>query len=79
MTPLEKKGLDAEFLAIVKEKPKQWAYRALAGYATRECYDESAEQRLWANRYGLSRAHTLEEREAWSFGFEWVDRKKASE
>ncbi len=63
---------DDAFHAALKARPREWAIRAIAGYTTRE-FCKTSEQIAGANRHGLARAHTAEEREAWTFGFTWRD------
>lgn len=70
------KPIEERFALAIADRPKDWKYRAVAGLATRETYGDFAPQQLEAaNRHGLSRAVTNEEREAWTFGFTWVDRE----
>lgn len=74
------KEAEAAFLEALRERPDDWAMRAIAGYTVRTFLDDLAPdnrggERDHANRHGLSRAYTDEEREAWTFGFTWPDRK----
>lgn len=64
------------FARVIVGRSGDWKYRAVAGLVTREMYAERGEAALAAaNAHGLSRAVTDEEREAWSFGFEWLIRR----
>lgn len=67
--------MDAAFHLALKQKAAstEWALRAVAGYTMR-VHCANAEDREQANKHGLSRAITTQEREAWSFGFTWPDR-----
>lgn len=66
---------DAAFLAMLAEKPQEWARRAIVGNITRAAYHDVTPVELEAlDRAGLGRATTDDERAAWSFGFGWVDR-----
>lgn len=67
------KPMDPEFRAALEGRPNDWALRAVAGYTVREFTNKSTREQ--ANRNGLARALTKEEREAWTFGFTWVERK----
>lgn len=77
---LVSKPIDPDFLDAVKGLPDDWAIRAIAGYTMRTLLDDLAaddrfNDRERANRHGLSRANTDDEREAWTFGFTWPDRR----
>ncbi len=74
--------IDQAFLAALEGKPDEWKMRAIAGHSTRTLLDEFAadnrgNEREQADRHGLSRAFSDAEREAWTFGFTWPDRKGA--
>lgn len=57
------------FAEAMEGKPNDWKCRAVAGLVTREVYGDSD----WAREHGLTRACLPSEREAWLFGFDWVD------
>jgi hypothetical protein len=65
--------MDAAFSKALEGRDGEWALRAIAGYTMRQ-YCRTAETREIANRHGLARTLTAEERAAWTFGFTWVER-----
>ena len=65
--------MDPAFRDALKDKSTDWALRAVAGYTMRQ-FAKDPETREIANNHGLARALTSEEREAWTFGFTWVER-----
>lgn len=65
--------MDPEFREALQGKSEDWALRAVAGYTMRQ-FSKTREAREIANDHGLARALTREEREAWTFGFTWVER-----
>lgn len=73
-TDLETPPMDPVFRAALHDRPTEWAIRAVAGYTMREFCTGDPEALELANRHGLSRAHTPDERAAWTFGFTWLDR-----
>jgi hypothetical protein len=65
--------MDEGFRKSLAGKPQEWAIRAVAGYTARQ-FCLTAADREEANRHGLARTVTPDEREAWTFGFTSVER-----
>jgi len=65
--------MDPAFREALQGKSQDWALRAIAGYTMRQVC-KTAEEREQADQHGLARTLTRQEREAWTFGFRWVER-----
>lgn len=65
--------MNEAFRKALEGRPVDWALRAIAGYTMRQ-FCETAAAREQANRHGLARALTPDEKAAWTFGFAWSDR-----
>lgn len=65
--------MDPEFREALQGRSTDWSLRAIAGYTMRQ-FSKTREAREIANNHGLARAMTQEEREAWTFGFRWIER-----
>lgn len=65
--------MDPAFREAISKRSTDWALRAIAGYTMRQ-FSQTPEDRKRANDHGLARAFTRDEKEAWTFGFTWLDR-----